>query len=49
MNLLITGLLAKIFDWVILNKYTNNFSSSYLQYGCKPNSSMHICFNGDNQ
>ena len=34
---------AKIFDWVILNKYTNNLTSSDLQYGFKPNSSTTQC------
>jgi hypothetical protein len=34
---------AKIFDWVILNKNSDNFSSSDLQYGFKPKSSTTQC------
>jgi hypothetical protein len=43
--------MAKIFDWVILNKNLDNFATSDLQYGFKLkklHNSMYVCFNGDN-
>ena len=41
-----SSLLAKVFDWIILNKQSRAFETCDLQFGFK--AKMFICINGNN-